>query len=400
MRILITKTIIYLKLFGFINLIMKIIRVLLKKDKIYFNTNNIVSIYSFAHKCDNIKIIKNYNDENSINWFIPPFNKGSGGHMTIFRFIEKFISSGYNCRLIIVGYPQPVSSDHSKEIIVKYFLPLNCDVYLENDPIPEAKISIATSWQTAYYVRDINSKLKYYFVQDYEPYFYSHGSDYYWAEATYKFGFKGITAGDWLKKKLHFEYGMETISFKFSYDKDITNKLNIKRNPNKMLFYARPPTQRRGFELGVMAINELLKIKKDLEIIFLGWDLLGYAIPFKHKSLGIVPHDKLYSIYQECNYGLVLSFTNLSLLPVELMASGVIVISNKGENNEWFLNDNNSILVEPSVQDIVNGFLSIIDDEEKQIQIREEGFRSSLNTNWDDEIQQVINKIEDNKVIV
>jgi glycosyltransferase involved in cell wall biosynthesis len=80
--------------------------------------------------------------------------------------------------------------------------------------------------------------------------------------------------------------------------------------------------------------------------------LLGYAIPFKHKSLGIVPHDKLYSIYQECNYGLVLSFTNLSLLPVELMASGVIVISNKGENNEWFLNDNNSILFNNGINNL------------------------------------------------
>lgn len=62
---------------------------------------------------------------------------------------------------------------------------------------------------------------KFYFVQDYEPFFFPHGSYYELAKNTYKFGFRGITAGDWIKDKLIADFGMKADSFGFSYDKDM-----------------------------------------------------------------------------------------------------------------------------------------------------------------------------------
>jgi hypothetical protein len=46
-------------------------------------------------------------------------------------------------------------------------------------------------------------------VQDFEPYFEPVGSYSTFAENTYRFGFHGITLGEWLSKKLTNEYGYE-----------------------------------------------------------------------------------------------------------------------------------------------------------------------------------------------
>lgn len=82
--------------------------------------------------------------------------------------------------------------------------------------------TVATAWTTAYYVRRFNNTIsKFYFVQDFEPYFYAHGSEYEFAENTYKMGFRGITAGDWLKDVMRNDYGMTADSFLFSYDDKI-----------------------------------------------------------------------------------------------------------------------------------------------------------------------------------
>ena len=42
----------------------------------------------------------------------------------------------------------------------------------------------------------------------------------------------------------------------------------------------------------------------------------------------------LNELYNQCAVGLVLSLTNLSLLPLELLSSGVIPVVNRGPNND------------------------------------------------------------------
>jgi glycosyltransferase involved in cell wall biosynthesis len=43
---------------------------------------------------------------------------------------------------------------------------------------------------------------------------------------------------------------------------------------------------------------------------------------------------------------MVLSATNLSLLPLEIMACGTPVVTNKGENVEWLCNSKNAIIAD------------------------------------------------------
>ncbi len=252
--------------------------------------------------------------------------------------------------------------------------------------------------QTAYYVRAFsNCRKKAYFVQDFEPYFFAKGSNYFFAEETYRFGFYGITAGEWLKEKLTSEYGMQCESFGFSYDKDLYTfrKREADGGVKRVFFYARPPTERRGFELGMMALNKLCEKYPETEIVFAGWDISNYEIPFKHKNAGVVSIDKLCDIYSMCDLALIISFTNLSLLPLEVLASGCPVVTNKGRNNDWIDNDNMFIYSEMDINSLANTMEQVLNKDIDVTPYLERASKYLSTASWTKEADKVNNTIKD-----
>jgi glycosyltransferase involved in cell wall biosynthesis len=340
------------------------------------------------------KPYRNKISKKTINWFIPGYGKGSGGHLNIFRFIHLLEKLGYKNTIIIIGQDK-VSPIIHKNNIKKWFFDIEAKIisYSKDKKIPQAYFAFATSWQTAYYVKSFNGCIKKcYFVQDFEPYFYAVGSEYILAENTYKFGFYGITAGAWLSMKLKADYGMNTSSVSFSIDKDLYKPLPKLKNGGsvkKVFFYARPVTPRRAFEYGIMILNEVYKEFKNVEFILAGWDLQGYKIPFPHKSIGVANIQNLPVIYNKCDAALVLSLTNLSLLPLELMACNVPVISNSGPNVEWLLNKNNSVLAEMDIQSLKNAIIQILENPSLGKKIQNRGYKFSQSTSWFKEAKKI-----------
>lgn len=354
---------------------------------------DIVGYYSFINLDEYAS--KNTREKQSgksrLNWVIPDFGLGSGGHLNIFRLILNLEELGYECNVIIIPPCHFTSDDEARKCIQENFFPIKAKVYTQYDLMPAADVTFATSWPTAYYVEKfIDSGLKMYFVQDFEPYFYSHGSEYAFAEATYMFGFIGVTAGDWLAKKLTESYGMITHSYGFSYDSDLyyPRKRNVLQK-RYVFFYARPVTERRGFELGILALRELCRLRSGLCVVLAGWDVADYQIDFPHTNYGTLPLEDLPDLYSQCDLALVLSFTNISLLPLELMATGCPVISNKGENVEWLLNRDNAVLCNPDVQSLVEGMLRLLDDEDEHKRIRDAGLQFVKNSSWSSEAEKV-----------
>ena len=80
------------------------------------------------------------------------------------------------------------------------------------------------------------------------------------------------------------EYGMQADSFHFSYDDKVYQPKEKPDNEKRVFFYARPVTPRRDFELGMLALNELCRRMPEIEVVFAGWDVSGYEIPFKHRN--------------------------------------------------------------------------------------------------------------------
>ena len=302
---------------------------------------------------------------NTINWYIPLVGKGSGGHGNIFRFIRALESFGVENRIILIGPELPKSSKVAAEQIMEWFFPIKARVYRWGEDIPEAYVGMATEWRTAYYLRSSDKeKTRAYFIQDFEPWFFPRGTHYTLAEETYRFGFKGVTAGSWLSDLVTKEYGMSAVPIGFPADLETYQKKEIEKPETvvKVFFYARPPTPRRDFELGLLALQVLISKRPNVIPVFAGWDLSTYKIPFRHESFGVLDEKQLPELYGRADLALVISATNLSLLPVDLMACEVPIVSNRGPNVEWLLNEGNSYLCDLTVDSISDSLILAIDN--------------------------------------
>jgi len=330
-----------------------------------------------------------------INWVIPDFGIGSGGHLNIFRVVKKLEEKGFVCRINIDGATHFSTGKEARECIREHFFPIDAEVSIGRDELMPASATFATGWTTAYTVRDfVGSGEKYYFVQDFEPFFSALGSDYVFAEETYKFGFKGITAGSWLADKLSAEYAMKTVPFNFSYDRELY-KPHLRRDPEKkrVFFYARPVTSRRAFELGLLTLAVIHKKNPAIEFVLAGWDLSGYEIPFPYLNCGVLSLNELPDLYSQCDVALVLSFTNLSLLPLETMACNCAVVSNKGANVEWLLNENVVQFSDSSPEALSTTIVDLIEDDEKLYLLKKKGLEFAESTDWDIEVNKIADEI-------
>lgn len=361
--------------------------------------SDVINHYSFVIQDPFGTILNSENlpDKNTLTWFIPDFNIGSGGHINIFRFVAELEKLGFNSQIVIIPPCQFDSGEDAKYCIIEHFNNLTASVCVSIEDLKPSYFAIATSWPTAYYLKNYRGcHKKLYFVQDFEPYFYSRSSEYFLAKATYSFGFYGITAGDWLARKLVQEFNMQVCSLSFSYDKHLYNpKPRTNRERQHVFFYARPVTPRRGFELGLLALHKVHKILPDTGFIFAGWSLKDYDLPFTHcLDAGCVPLKDLPNLYSQCDVALVLSFTNLSLLPLELMACGCPVVSNKGKNVEWLLNNENSLLVELDVNSIANAIVEILTNNSLRLSLQQRALSFSESTHWTNEAVKLANYME------
>ncbi len=185
-------------------------------------------------------------------------------------------------------------------------------------------------------------------------------------------------------------FGMTTTAIQFGVDTEQyspleQNKIDVKR----VFFYARPPTPRRGFELGLLVLAEVFNQFPDVEFVLAGWDALDVLPSIPYINAGIVALDKLPELYSSCDVALVLSFTNLSLLPLELMASGCPVVSNAGENVEWLLTKDVSVLTEPTVEALSKAIVGLLEDDDKRLKLRDAGLRFVKNRAWEKEAEVV-----------
>lgn len=325
-----------------------------------------------------------------IAWVLSPLSPGSGGQSTITRFARFLAKQGHNITIYIYEGVQPQTLSEARKILTTNF---NLNVQVKKiSQFKSADVLIATGWETAYPVFNLKTTAhKFYFVQDFEPYFYGVGSKSVLAENTYKMGLYGITAGKWLSHRLSTTYGMETDYFDFGADLDIYKFDESKQSAKqkKICFYARPVTERRAFELGIIALDIFHKKHPEYSIEFIGWDTSDYDIPFPYVNHGIVTPARLAELYEESVACLVLSLTNVSLLPLELLAAGCIPVMNEGENNEMVLGHNDYIRYAPAAPIELAEQLSQAVNEKDIQQTALRASQSVKSLSWQDSYEKV-----------
>jgi glycosyltransferase involved in cell wall biosynthesis len=189
------------------------------------------------------------------------------------------------------------------------------------------------------------------------------GTDYILAENTYRFGFHGITAGGWLSSKLSADYGMTCDHYDFGADKKNYKVLNTGKR-KEIFFYARPVTERRGFDLGIMALEIFHKKMPEYTINLAGWDVSEWDVPFPYVNHTALKINELPELYNKSAVALVMSLTNMSLLPLELLACGTIPIVNDAPNNR-LVSDNPFIAyTDPSPQALADALIATVTRED------------------------------------
>ena len=355
--------------------------------------SNLISLYKdiLAHPHGGCRIDE-FIEPNSFQWVIPNFGFGSGGHLNIFRFISMLAKRGYKQHIVIVGSHGWQSPKAALEAIEEWYLPVDASLAFGEKGFIPSQFTFATGWQTAYWVNHYQAtKEKYYFIQDFEPYFYPVSTEFALAEDTYKLGMKAITAGSWLSEKLAREYGMECFDISFSYDKELYQPSPRQKNSKfRILFYSRHVTPRRMFGLGLLALDELCQKYGNITVIFVGGDVSPFQIPFRHTNLGEIAIDALPDLYSQCDLALVLSGTNLSLLPLELAACKCPVVLNDSASSNWLLPPNAAFYAPMDARKLYEVLETAYLDEDLRSKKAETAYQVALSSSWDDQAEKMI----------
>ncbi|MGB0011967.1 MAG: glycosyltransferase family 4 protein [Candidatus Sulfotelmatobacter sp.] len=327
-----------------------------------------------------------------INWILPGIATAHGGLFNIFRAIQELEKWGHENRVYML---EMLPGGHAvvRDRIRKEYFSINADVEVFSDKMKDSDALVATSWPTAYAARGVgNTGQKFYFVQDLEYMFYAAGSLHEFARQTYQFGFHGITAGSWIADVLRRKFNMECSVFGFSYDRHAYGNTGVRLLPfgkKRVLFYARPETERRGFELGLLTLSLVAESMPDIEFVLAGFSRGSLDLPFPAVFPGVLPISALGALYRSCDVALVLSHTNLSLLPLELMACGCAVVSNKGPNTEWLLTDQTAQLARADPKSLAQAVIELLQNDRVRLQKIEAAIAFVESTDWTREIRAI-----------
>ena len=276
----------------------------------------------------------------TVAWVCVPPAPGSGGHTTMFRLVTALERAGHTC-VIYLTDRHGWSIDQHRETVRAWWPDVRADVRDAAEGIDDAHAIFATGWSTAYPVLASPAKgLRFYLVQDFEPSFYPAGSESLLAEATYRFGFHAVTAGRWLSELLARDYGARADHFDFGCDLD---RYTLDRSAERtgICYYARSSKPRRAYELGIAALELFADRHPEVDIHFYG-DAVAQP-SFRAVNHGTMTPAELNELYNGCVAGLVLSATNVSLVPHEMLAAGCLPVVNDAEHNRIVL-DNSEVV--------------------------------------------------------
>jgi GT2 family glycosyltransferase/glycosyltransferase involved in cell wall biosynthesis len=289
-------------------------------------------------------------------WFVPAFGHVFAGVHTLFRFAD-LMHRRHGVRSDFIVYDKPGASPGDFESRAATVFPGASGHFrvlsgpAELAELPAVDLAIATYWTSAYQVlRHPRAAVRGYFVQDYEPMFFAAGTQWALAEQTYTLGFQGIFNTPGLRDYVKAQHGMDGFAFEPAVDGALFHARRPERKgPVRVFFYGRPGNERNGFELGLAA---LARLKRELgpavEVVTAGaeWHPESYGVRGLVTNLGVLPAERTAALYRECDVGLCFMFTrHPSYLPLEMMASGMTVVTNDNPANHWLLRDGENCLL-------------------------------------------------------
>jgi O-antigen biosynthesis protein len=261
-----------------------------------------------------------------VGWVSSPPGLGSGGHTTMFRMVEALEAAGHTCTMFL--YDRHSDDARRHEATIRRGWPsVRARVRDAREGIGGVDACVATSWHTAHVLaaRGNAPMRRLYLVQDFEPFFYPRGAEYALAEDTYRFGYRCIAVGHMVADLLREEIGVAADVVEFGCDTEVY-RLQAGQSREGVVFYCKPGAARRGFILGLLALEELHRRRPDVPIHLVGDP--DAQVPFPASRHGVLAPQDLSDLYNRTRAGLAMSFTNISLIAEELLACGTVPVVN------------------------------------------------------------------------
>jgi glycosyltransferase involved in cell wall biosynthesis len=272
-------------------------------------------------------------------------------------------------------------------------------LYVKGNMRP-ADITIATSFETALPVKLYGSGVRAYFMQHFEPYFSDEkaGKELSKLEASlsYHLGLKMIANSTWLKHKVESEVPNTPVEL-------CLNAIDHE------IFFGRPKSLARRHEITVISYGGrgvkwkgFIDLARAVKITRgrcpetnIRWQVFGEAeIPPQndiadYEDLGFLKLRDLADAYRNADILLSASwYESFPLFPLEAMACGLPVITTRLGTEDFALDGETAIIVNPGeAASISNGLIRLINNTDLYANIARGGNQISKRFSWDNSIR-------------
>lgn len=395
-------------------------RLLRRMRESYYNVEVLNRI---SEKTAPLKIEVANDQKQQVNIIIPEINFSNfyGGYIAKFNLARTLCDAGRAVRMILVDQCD-VDRNKWHECVKRYdglediFDRIEVEYHFHRDRVLRVNPGdavIATTWWTAYIARAMMDVLKadrfVYLIQEYEPFTFPMGSYYAMADESYRFSHHAIFSSALLQE--YFEENAlgvyrgdngvgESMHFENAIVRYDENELSLgPRNIRRLLFYARPEAHatRNMFEIGYQALATAISSGA-----FDGGQWEFHGVGSEHGDISL-PNGKVLKMlgkfdleeYRrrllDYDLGLSLMYTpHPSLLPLEMAAAGIVVVTNECLNKTagklQFLSENITA-GRPTIDGVVDAIRAAIprvDD----FELRRRGARVRWAGSWSEALDQ------------
>lgn len=370
------------------------------------------------------------NEQNimKITYFLTLLGK-TGGPLTIYNFCNGLLKKGHEVYIVTMNEAIKWSYDLHKQF-------LNSEKTHETDPlfeslkkfvrpvvVPLIKIFDRKSEKEKQNLREVISGFSKLLISNYQK--LDIESDIfiavhpYTAEAVYKLGrgkkivmhnmhfeelmfnkddraeismynnlpFQHIVNCQWLKKMFKYNYGIDSEIITPGIDSTIFNatpdeKKFFNKNLIKLITYCDPTRDFKGFKQQMLILKRLNKLNKKIEILIYGHD--PQTNHFLYTFLGWVSQQQLAKYYAEAHLLVLFSwYESFPLPPIEAMASGCAVVAGKYGTEEYLINNQTGIVIDPfKIDESVKKINNLIKNPELMFRMAINGKKTSEKFSW------------------
>lgn len=325
----------------------------------------------------------------------------SGGYTSILRLGTELEKNGFNVYYAIL------SSRQNQEDAMKCAA-INLKNYqgkiIKADSISsnENDIIIATYWKTVFQIKSLKG-YKMYFVQDFEPYFTVFGEEYLLTLKTYELGFHMISLGGWnksmIEKNAYINGRLDIIDFPFEPSEYVLKKRDYQQYKNKKNFtiaaFIKTDQKRIPNVIQSMLVNlekEFLKNGYTLKVKYFGVDK---KMKLKNgENLGMLNKEELANLYEEADFGICGSMTNVSLVPYEMLAKGLPLIEFEEGTYQFFFPDKTAIITNFSYVNLYSKLIHAINNPDILELYQKNALEFLKNLSWEKTGKQFVKILE------